>query len=243
MPPLSRKKAAELQNNLLFLSILKDFYPQILTSSQKLPVWKQVLDECRRNGFYGDQSARYLGRFRWPALIGATTNKWKSKKKELGEKDIRIIEIERMRTPDYCFPMNAEEKAMQKANVAEVSEPALDDQMADVVESSNVDDVSVEELVIDNSIGNNPDDAHDEFNDNTDESFDTFSSVTGLSLPMLLLPETANQPNNVLAPRTNLQNEFFRAGIRAMDLCTEYAQLKLNMMRQNLANSGNKNAT
>uniref|UniRef100_A0A914R5F8 Uncharacterized protein n=1 Tax=Panagrolaimus davidi TaxID=227884 RepID=A0A914R5F8_9BILA len=235
MLPPSRKKTAEnLQDKLLFLQILQDFYKQIVDSEKKLVVWQQVVNECKSYRlFYGDYTARYLERTKWPGFIRATREKWEAKKKELDATDILIIEIERIRKPDYCCKKNQEE-SMQNANVAEFNKPALDHQMADVVQSSNDDDVSVEEAALDNSVAVNPDDAQDEFNDSLDEAVDTFSSVTGHSFPMLHLPETANQPNNVLAPTTDLQNEFYRAGI-------EYFQMKSNMMRENLANSNKKN--
>uniref|UniRef100_A0A914NZZ7 Uncharacterized protein n=1 Tax=Panagrolaimus davidi TaxID=227884 RepID=A0A914NZZ7_9BILA len=176
MLPHSRKKTAEnLQDKLLFLQILQDFYKQIVDSDKKLVVWQQVVDECKSYGFfYGDYTARYLEQTKWPGFIRATRIKWEEKQKELDPTDILIIEIERIRKPDYCVPMNAEEEANRKADVAELNEPALDHQMADVVQSSNDDDVSAEEAALDNSVAINPDDAQDEFNDSLDEAVDTF---------------------------------------------------------------------
>uniref|UniRef100_A0AC35FYK6 Uncharacterized protein n=1 Tax=Panagrolaimus sp. PS1159 TaxID=55785 RepID=A0AC35FYK6_9BILA len=152
MPPISQRRAAKRQKNLLFLSILKDFYPRILTSFEKLPVWKEVLDECRRNGIFDDQSARYLGRTLWPALIRATTvtttKKWKRRhKKQLNKKDELIIEIERMREPYFCFPLNEDEEkeGKPKENVAA---------LAPVFEFNNTDNV----------FAYDPDDIQDNYN-------------------------------------------------------------------------------
>uniref|UniRef100_A0AC35FE88 Uncharacterized protein n=1 Tax=Panagrolaimus sp. PS1159 TaxID=55785 RepID=A0AC35FE88_9BILA len=124
MPPY--KKTDKRQNNIIFLTILKDIYQQILDSDYKLLVWEQVLEECRSYGFNEDTTAEYLRRTRWPSIIRATRIKWEAKEKELDEKDIYIIGIERMRKPDFCFPMN-EEEAMQNP----------DDPMADVAESQS----------------------------------------------------------------------------------------------------------
>uniref|UniRef100_A0A914Q6V3 Uncharacterized protein n=1 Tax=Panagrolaimus davidi TaxID=227884 RepID=A0A914Q6V3_9BILA len=151
MTPLSQRKVAERHKDLLFLSILKDFYPRILTSFEKLPVWKEVLDECRKNGICDDQSARYLGRTRWPALLRATTKKWKHRhKKQLNKKDELIIEIERMRIPDFCFPLNDDEEkeGKPKENVAAANK------LAPVFEFYNSDNVFANELAADDPMVN-----------------------------------------------------------------------------------------
>uniref|UniRef100_A0AC35FY70 Uncharacterized protein n=1 Tax=Panagrolaimus sp. PS1159 TaxID=55785 RepID=A0AC35FY70_9BILA len=80
-----------------------------------------------------------------------------------------------------------------------------------------------------------------------DEFFDAFSSTTGIPLPMSFLAESfedycnhgANGIQSTDVHDSNLQNDFYRAGIRCLDLYAEYGQLKLNMMLENLATSDN----
>uniref|UniRef100_A0AC34GSU3 Uncharacterized protein n=1 Tax=Panagrolaimus sp. ES5 TaxID=591445 RepID=A0AC34GSU3_9BILA len=63
-------KAAERENTLVFLKILKNYYPQIVDRSDNLPIWEKVLTECQKRGIFMDKSAHYLAKKRWTASLG-----------------------------------------------------------------------------------------------------------------------------------------------------------------------------
>uniref|UniRef100_A0AC34G883 Uncharacterized protein n=1 Tax=Panagrolaimus sp. ES5 TaxID=591445 RepID=A0AC34G883_9BILA len=100
--PTRRSRSAERKNTLIFLHILKNFYPRIVDSSDKLPIWDQVLKECQKRGIFLDKTPVYLAQKRWPASVGIV-KKASKKRGPLSEKDQLIVEIERYRTPDFCY--------------------------------------------------------------------------------------------------------------------------------------------
>uniref|UniRef100_A0AC34FG02 Uncharacterized protein n=1 Tax=Panagrolaimus sp. ES5 TaxID=591445 RepID=A0AC34FG02_9BILA len=207
LPTLSNiRKAKENQNTILFLNILKEYYPEIVQANSKISVWKKVLLECHRNGIYKKHPAKYLGRTRWPALIRATSKKWKAKK-PLAEIELLIIEVERIRTPNFC--MNQEEvDAMNRDESGEPQEYDVtfnEDNDVDFDEPSfmNPDEVMNEEEdgnEVEEPLSMNPEEEEQQnMNDaeiEVEESMNDGENDNEIEQPSLLNPEIEESLND-----------------------------------------------
>uniref|UniRef100_A0AC35GMQ1 Uncharacterized protein n=1 Tax=Panagrolaimus sp. PS1159 TaxID=55785 RepID=A0AC35GMQ1_9BILA len=236
MPP-RRSRSAEQEKTLIFLNILKDFYPRIVQSDDEIPIWEEVLEECQKQGIFMDKSAEYLAKIRWPASIGIVNKFTRTKRGPLSEKDQLIVQIERHRTPDFVYgrldgddranlpAIRAASRHVQNDNIGD------DDQIGDVSSqqplsngtfaSSNAGNQSD---VSDTSFSDNPTSSSRINKDARPEAADEAGTNNASTQPASI-NEIINEPNQ------DLRNKYYESAIRAFNICSELAEAKLQMMR------------
>uniref|UniRef100_A0A914XS71 Uncharacterized protein n=1 Tax=Panagrolaimus superbus TaxID=310955 RepID=A0A914XS71_9BILA len=216
MPSLS-SRSMERQNTLIFLQILKNYYPQIVESSDKIPLWEKVLEECQNRGIFMDKTADYLAQKRWPASVGIV-RKASKKRGPLSEKDQLIVEIERYRTPDFCYG-----KIEGDNDDSELTNDDSNITVRNISGDSNI-------LTGESSNNNETIDERDN-NDHANVIGGNIDDIGDNIIPMVAAAAANNINDIINEPNESLRNEYFQAAIRAFNAYSELTEIKLRSFR------------
>uniref|UniRef100_A0A914Q557 Uncharacterized protein n=1 Tax=Panagrolaimus davidi TaxID=227884 RepID=A0A914Q557_9BILA len=127
------KKPKKRDDTIIFLTILEEHFPKMLTATRRIDIWEEILQDCHQYGLLLNRDSKFLYQSRWPSLTRTTLRKWRNKK-PLDEKDKLIISICHIDNPDFC------------KDVVEENEKAADDTADDVLDNIGGDFDSVESM-------------------------------------------------------------------------------------------------